>query len=877
MTPPTTPTAARWRLTIVTLAACVATCLAVAPVEASLPSPPFAVSIDASPDGAGNRVTVRVEARPAQAEPGAFDLYVVQLRGFQQAVFLTASGTWSPTPVSVQRGLSASGFAPVAVGWTDGRFGSMHAMVIGARTATDPLVRSNWLFRPILSNVHLRARQVDDPQPSEALVVLGLLGGLSVIAVAIVLWLPLNRRQVSEYTLVALVALAGVLFAAPAPLDAATRLRVGTYPNPPLVFRDDQGRPQGIYVDVLEDVARQEQWTLDYVEGAWDEGLERLRRGEIDLLLAIGYSPERSRQYEFSRELLIENWGQVYAPRNANIQTLLDLTGRRLAVVRGDIYYTALQSTHETLKVFPTFVEVSHYADTLTLVAEGQADAALVPRIFGTWAARGSKAEKTSIMFSPVELRFAAPKGRGKEILDALDRHLVALKADKGSVYHRSIRVWLEGVRTLNFPTWLNPFWVAGVVLGAGGLAVGLNFLLGWLVRRRTRALRAQMAARAKIESELRIARDIQLSFVPRTYPPLSGWEIHGDLRPAREVGGDFYDCFLLEDGRLYFALGDVSDKGVPAALFMAVTKTLLAASAVTGDSPAAIVDRVNRRTVLANEQCMFITAFCGILDPATGRVVYTNAGHNPPLALRADGGVEVLEHGRAPALGIADDAQYGFYDMILKPGDSLFMYTDGVTEAMDRAGAFFTDERLQTAVAGYSGRSAEQLAGAVLGEVTAFAGGAPNHEHGDVVSLRRAAGRLHLRSTLTEIDRLAEEVARLGREHGLPEELVLDLRLVLEEAVANVIRHGYGGREDGEIRVGFQVTAEAITATVEDDAPPFDPRERPDPPLPPESGDASGVGVYLIKRVMDEVDYRRNGSRNVLTMTKRIGRATCR
>jgi sigma-B regulation protein RsbU (phosphoserine phosphatase) len=120
-------------------------------------------------------------------------------------------------------------------------------------------------------------------------------------------------------------------------------------------------------------------------------------------------------------------------------------------------------------------------------------------------------------------------------------------------------------------------------------------------------------------------------------------------------VGGDFYDCFLLEDGRLYFALGDVSDKGVPAALFMAVTKTLLAASAVTGDSPAAIVDRVNRRTVLANDQCMFITAFCGILDPDTGRVVYTNAGHNPPLALRADGSLEVLEHGRAPALGIHD------------------------------------------------------------------------------------------------------------------------------------------------------------------------------------------------------------------------------
>jgi len=110
-----------------------------------------------------------------------------------------------------------------------------------------------------------------------------------------------------------------------------------------------------------------------------------------------------------------------------------------------------------------------------------------------------------------------------------------------------------------------------------------------------------------------------------------------------------------------------------------------------------------------------------------------------------------------------------------------------------------------------------------------------------------------------------------------LREELVYDLRLALEEAVANIVRHGYVGREDGEIRVGFHVTPEAITVTMEDDAPPFDLRERPDPPLPPDGADASGVGVYLIKRVMDEVDYRRAGSRNVLTLTKRIGRATCR
>jgi len=196
MTPGLAPTAARWRLAIAALAACVPVWLTGAPVAASLPSPPFAMSLDVSPDGAGNRVTVRVEPRPALTNtPEAFDLYVVQLQGFQQALFLTTSGAWSPTPVSVQRGLSASRSAPIAAGWTDDRFGSMHVMVIGARIATDPLVRSNWLFRPILKNVHLRARQADDPQRGEVLLVTGLLGGLSAIAVAIVLWLPRGRRS----------------------------------------------------------------------------------------------------------------------------------------------------------------------------------------------------------------------------------------------------------------------------------------------------------------------------------------------------------------------------------------------------------------------------------------------------------------------------------------------------------------------------------------------------------------------------------------------------------------------------------------------------------------------------------------------------------
>jgi len=198
MTPSVAPTAARWRLAFAALAACVASCLAIVTVEAALPPPPFAVSTDISPDGEGTRVTVRVEARPAltkPAAPEAFDLYVVQLRGFQEVLFFTGSGAWSPTPVSVQGGVFESGFAPIAVEGTVRGFGSMHVMVIGARTATDPLVRSNWLFRPILRSVPVRARRAEDASPTEALQVTGLLGAMSAVAVALVL--RLSRRQES--------------------------------------------------------------------------------------------------------------------------------------------------------------------------------------------------------------------------------------------------------------------------------------------------------------------------------------------------------------------------------------------------------------------------------------------------------------------------------------------------------------------------------------------------------------------------------------------------------------------------------------------------------------------------------------------------------
>jgi serine phosphatase RsbU (regulator of sigma subunit) len=392
----------------------------------------------------------------------------------------------------------------------------------------------------------------------------------------------------------------------------------------------------------------------------------------------------------------------------------------------------------DILKVYPKFIEVDTYEETLRLLAEGKADAALVPRIFGAYHERNFDIQKSSIMFSPTELRFAAPKGKRRELLAALDRHLTELKADKRSVYYHSLNMWIEGVQTLVFPKWLNPLWVIGGVASTGLLIVGMNLLLRRQVRLRTEALRESLAAQERTASELRIAHDIQMSFVPTRYPDVPGYEIHGTLQPARAVGGDFYDCFALDHDHLCVVLGDVAGKGVPAALFMAVTKTLLTATALAAHSPALVLARVNEKVSLNNDTCMFVTVFCGILHVPSGWFAYTNAGHNPPALVRHEGAVEFLEAGCSPALGIDEEARYEVFDVKLDPGDTLFMYTDGVTEAINGREEMFAEDRLRAGLAASCVNSAKELATGMLQKVMAHSGEVPQADDIAVLVLHR-------------------------------------------------------------------------------------------------------------------------------------------
>jgi len=240
-------------------------------------------------------------------------------------------------------------------------------------------------------------------------------------------------------------------------------------------------------------------------------------------------------------------------------------------------------------------------------------------------------------------------------------------------------------------------------------------------------------AAKERIESELKIAHTIQMSFLPKRFPPFpekEEFEIFAALEPAKEVGGDLYDFFLIDEEHVFFSIGDVSGKGVPAALFMAVTKTLMKGIASQAVFPSMALSNVNQELCKDNDSSMFVTVFCGILNFKTGELLFANAGHNLPVLISAGGEIRWLESPPGFLLGIMEDTQYETSRMILTPGDTLFLYTDGVTEAMNSQQAFFSDTTLIETIARCPDqRTPEAIIDCVLKAVKAFTGEEPQSD----------------------------------------------------------------------------------------------------------------------------------------------------
>ena len=401
--------------------------------------------------------------------------------------------------------------------------------------------------------------------------------------------------------------------------------------------------------------------------------------------------------------------------------------------------------------------------------------------------------------------------------------------------------------------------------------------------------LKETTAVKERMESELKIAHDIQMSIVPKTFPPFpekQEFDIYALLDPAKEVGGDLYDFFFIDEERVCFVIGDVSGKGVPAALFMAVVKTLIKTIAHEIGSPDKILERVNKEASRDNDSCVFVTVFCGILNIKTGEVCYTNAGHNPPLIIRGKEKIDFLEAKKNTAIGIDEEAVFRKEELILQPGDTIYMYTDGVTEAFDKHGKQFSEERLEKEVSVYKRDSIRKLVHSTLDKIKDFSKGAPQSDDITIMVLRYFSPNaeiidvsekrtLTLKNDILELRNLSRVVSDFGRENSLSHEVINDIKLVLEEITINIISYGYEDTEEHRITIDLDLKGEELTLRATDDAKAFNPLEFPEPDIdkPLEERKPGGLGIYLARKLTDKMEYRRSSGENILVLKKKIKR----
>ena len=414
-------------------------------------------------------------------------------------------------------------------------------------------------------------------------------------------------------------------------------------------------------------------------------------------------------------------------------------------------------------------------------------------------------------------------------------------------------------------------------LLPRSAILVGMAFVC-MTVAKRTRSLlekqAADSSARQRIETELNVATQIQADMLPSIFPAFperSEFDIYASMTPAKEVGGDFYDFFLVDDDHLAMVIADVSGKGVPAALFMVITKTLLKNAVQTGASPKAALEKVNVQLCENNEAEMFVTVWLGIYEISTGKLTAANAGHEYPAIRRADGRFELFKDRHGFVLAGMESARYGEYELDLGMGDTLFVYTDGVTEATDAANALYGTDRMLAALNRNCGLEPERLLHQVKADIDRFVGAAPQFDDITMLSLQRKAPaarqRIRTEPELERIPQVCEFLEQTLEERGAPGKVVAQANIAADEILSNIAR--YSGATF--VQVDCEMTDGRVVLRFTDDGTPYDPTVQPEPDttLSAEEREIGGLGIFMVKKIMDQVSYEYADGRNILTIEK--------
>ncbi len=389
--------------------------------------------------------------------------------------------------------------------------------------------------------------------------------------------------------------------------------------------------------------------------------------------------------------------------------------------------------------------------------------------------------------------------------------------------------------------------------------------------------------ASARIDRELATARAIQESALPKAEPPFPGidsFDMYATMNPAREVGGDFYDFFELDDDRIGFVVADVSGKGIPAALFMMAAKTAIRGAMEADKDLAAAISTANRSLCEGNEAEMFVTVFAAVLEHKTGKLSYVNAGHNKPLLMH-DGTWTWVTELSGPFLGSFDWADYESFELQLTPGDEFFAYTDGVNEAYNAETELFGNDRLEAFLADHTGLHPRRLLRAMRAELTGWAVNAEQSDDITMLALKYGippehGATLDTKASLDNFELVEGFVRRYLKDAGCPTKTANQILIAVEELVVNVCSYAYPDApagEPGPLRIHITLKTQPNAAIIEigDDGAPFDPLAQDDPEQAETLEDAKigGLGLFMTKELMDKVEYLREGISNVTIITK--------
>ena len=389
-----------------------------------------------------------------------------------------------------------------------------------------------------------------------------------------------------------------------------------------------------------------------------------------------------------------------------------------------------------------------------------------------------------------------------------------------------------------------------------------------------------------RTNGELRVAHNIQQALLPAESSSLndiSDVSVEGRLIPAKAVGGDLYNAFV-RDGKLFFCIGDVSGKGIPAALIMAITQALFRNIASRESNPAHIMNQLNETACRNNKDSIFVTLFVGVLDLPTGLLRYCNAGHELPIVIETSGSnvesnfLEVIPN---IPVGLFEDFKYEMQSIVMKPGSALFLYTDGLTEARDAKGKFLRRDKVVKMIHDCGSTDPRQLVEAAIACWKQFIGTTEQSDDLTLLALNYTPSQeqdvmgkgLTLHNDVKEVEELGAFVKQVAEKLNLERSLTNKLRLAVEEAVVNVMEYAYPKGTKGEVSIRATSNGQYLKFIITDSGISFNPTEvsLADTTLPAEERRIGGLGILLVRELMDSINYERINGKNVLTLSKKI------